>query len=37
MSHDEQGEAFLQDSAPAPVVMEATSEDGLALRLEALA
>jgi len=37
MSHYQQGEPFLQVSAPAPVVMEPTSEDGLALRLEALA
>lgn len=33
----QQGEPFLQLSAPAPVVMEPTREDGLALKLEALA
>lgn len=35
--HNQQWEPFLQLSAPAVVVMEPTSEDGLALRLEALA
>lgn len=35
--HNQQREPFLQLSAPEPIVMGPTNEDGLALKLEALA
>lgn len=35
--YHQQGEPFLQLSAPDPIVIEPTREDGLALKLEALA
>jgi hypothetical protein len=34
---NQQREPFLQTSAPAPAVMELAREDGLALKLDALA